>query len=67
MASTTPALLCCLLLSATLSAQEPSFHDVFTSGTEGYASIRIPSMVVTQKGSVVAFAEGRQIRRRMTS
>jgi sialidase-1 len=61
MASTTPALLCCLLLSATLSAQEPSFHDVFTSGTEGYASIRIPSMVVTQKGSVVAFAEGRKV------
>lgn len=54
-------LLLCLLLPAALPAQEPSFHDVFTSGAEGYASIRIPSIVVTQKGSVVAFAEGRKV------
>ena len=40
-------------------AAEPEFTDVFTSGQEGYASIRIPSVIVTTKGSVLAFAEGR--------
>jgi sialidase-1 len=38
---------------------EPEFSDVFTSGQEGYASIRIPAVVVTRQGIVLAFAEGR--------
>ena len=56
-----------LLLTALLCAfaceglaAEPEFTDVFTSGKEGYKSIRIPSVVVTKKGTVLAFAEGRE-------
>ena len=51
-----------LLLALSIAfagAAEPEFTDVFTSGQEGYASIRIPSVIVTAKGSVLAFAEGR--------
>lgn len=53
----------CLALLLTLlpaAAAEPEFFDVFTSGREGYASIRIPSVIVTKAGTVIAFAEGRQ-------
>lgn len=49
----------CVLCGFTVGA-EPEFTDVFTSGKEGYRSIRIPSVVVTKKGTVLAFAEGRQ-------
>lgn len=48
-----------LFTAASVAAAEPQFSDVFTSGAEGYVSIRIPSVVVTTKGSVLAFAEGR--------
>ena len=46
-------------IASAVSAAEPDFADVFTAGKDGYKSIRIPSMVVTQKGTVLAFAEGR--------
>ncbi len=46
--------------AAALFAEEPQFADVFTSGSDGYISIRIPSVVVTKKGTVIAFAEGRR-------
>lgn len=50
-----------LLLSITaLLAAEPRFFDVFTGGTEGYPAYRIPSVVVTKKGSVLTFAEARK-------
>ncbi len=48
------------VLVGTAFSDEPEFADVFTSGAEGYASIRIPSVLVTRVGSVLAFAEGRQ-------
>lgn len=48
------------LAAASAFAAEPRFSDVFVSGTEGYASIRIPAVLVTKAGSVLAFAEGRQ-------
>lgn len=41
-------------------AAEPEFTDVFLSGQEGYVSIRIPAVLVTKQGTVLAFAEGRQ-------
>ncbi len=42
------------------AAGEPEFFGVFTSGHEGFPSIRIPSVIVTTAGTVLAFAEGRQ-------
>lgn len=51
-----------VLLGVTLAAgptPAPSFTDVFVPATDGFASIRIPSMVVTTHGTVLAFAEGR--------
>jgi len=54
-------LLCLLLFIVTsLSAAEPEFFDVFKSKSEGYAQIRIPAVLVTKAGTVLAFAEGRQ-------
>ena len=37
----------------------PEFSDVFIAGKDGFKSIRIPSVVVTKKGTVLAIAEGR--------
>jgi len=34
--------------------------DLFISGTDGYHTFRIPSVVVTPKGTVLAFCEGRK-------
>ena len=51
----------CLFLwgaSAALAA-EPEFFEVFRSGAEGYASIRIPALLTTRAGTVLGFAEGR--------
>jgi sialidase-1 len=49
------------LVTAICAAEEPQFTDVFAAGEAGYASIRIPAVVVTKKGSVLAFAEGRAV------
>ena len=40
-------------------AAEPEVSDVFVAGKDGFPSIRIPSVIVTRKGTVLAFAEGR--------
>jgi sialidase-1 len=53
-------LLALLSTTASLAAAEPELIDVFTSKTEGYAQIRIPAVLVTKAGTVLAFAEGRQ-------
>ena len=34
--------------------------DVFQSGTEGYRTYRIPAVVLSNKGTVLAFCEGRK-------
>lgn len=47
-----------LVISA-MAVQEPEFSDVFVAGRDGYKSIRIPSVVPTKTGVVLAFAEGR--------
>ena len=47
------------LLGGILAAAEPEFADVFVSKQEGYANYRIPSLVVTKKGTVLALCEGR--------
>ena len=51
----------CLFLGAVsvAAAGEAELVEVFRSGTEGYASIRIPAVVTTKAGTVLAFAEGR--------
>jgi len=42
------------------AAQLPQQEAVFTSGKEGYHTFRIPSLLVTKKGTVLAFCEGRK-------
>ena len=46
--------------SAKLGARQTA---VFVSGKDGYHTYRIPSVIVTQKGTVLAFCEGRKISR----
>lgn len=48
-----------IALAPVAFAGEPVFSDVFTAAQDGYASIRIPSVVVSKQGTVLAFAEGR--------
>ncbi len=45
--------------STSSDISEPQFFDVFLAGKEGFPSIRIPSIAVTKKGTVLAIAEGR--------
>ena len=58
------ALVCCTALSGTRaqSAEEPPLRqiDIFVSGTDGYHTFRIPALIVTKKGTVLAFCEGRK-------
>ena len=44
---------------AVAETNAPPCVDVFDSGTAGYASIRIPAIVRTGAGTLLAFAEGR--------
>ena len=55
----------CLLAALALPLRaapdaNPEFSEVFVRGQDGYPAIRIPSLVVTKKGSVLAFAEARK-------
>lgn len=52
-------LLCCLTAFA-IPAAEPQFSDAFVGGREGYPFYRIPAVVVSKKGTVLAFSEARQ-------
>lgn len=57
----------CLLAATVLSiapsmttAQDIQFQDVFVSGQDGYHSFRIPAIVSTKAGTLLAFCEGRK-------
>ncbi|MCR9198189.1 MAG: glycoside hydrolase [Planctomycetaceae bacterium] len=58
----------CLLIALTASsvslpssaAQDIRFGDVFVSGQHGYHSFRIPAIVSTKAGTLLAFCEGRK-------
>jgi len=54
----------CLVVSVFISIanarSNPTQTDVFVSGQDGYRSYRIPSLIVTRKGSLLAFCEGRK-------
>jgi sialidase-1 len=41
-------------------SEEPRQIDVFVSGQEGYHTFRIPSVLATPRGTVLAFCEGRK-------
>ena len=51
-------LLLCVVASRGL-AGEPEFANVFIAGEFGYPAIRIPSVVVTKNGTILAVAEAR--------
>lgn len=53
------SLIAAAALSCPAAAAAPEFSTAFSSGTGAYASIRIPSALVTKAGTVLAFAEGR--------
>lgn len=62
-----PAFLTCWISGLTVSAREMPEHVkmessasvVFESGMNGFASIRIPSVILSKKAVLLAFAEGR--------
>lgn len=66
-----PRLVCVLLFALLLPespaavegaapSQQPQRTEVFVSGTGGYHTYRIPALLVTKKGTLLAFCEGRK-------
>ncbi|MFN7142066.1 MAG: exo-alpha-sialidase, partial [Limisphaerales bacterium] len=49
-----------LVLFGVLRAEALIQNDIFIAGTDGYHTYRIPSLIVTKKGTLLAFAEGRK-------
>lgn len=55
-----PLLLAAILASPSTKAAEPEKTDLFVSGNDGYGRYRIPALIVSQKGTLLAFCEGRR-------
>ncbi|MCA9089775.1 MAG: exo-alpha-sialidase [Planctomycetaceae bacterium] len=53
-------LLCSLLVVSPVVAAETEETVVFSSGQDGYHTFRIPAVVATQQGTLLAFCEGRK-------
>lgn len=51
--------LCCSIFSIHVSAQNLKQSPIFISGEDGYHTFRIPSLIVTKQGTLLAFCEGR--------
>ncbi len=51
-----------LLLAGTACASELTRTNVFIGGQEGFHTYRIPSLIVSKTGTILAFAEGRKSR-----
>jgi len=50
----------CVIGANVIAANAPLVTDIFISGTDGYHTYRIPAIVVTTNGTVLAFCEGRK-------
>ncbi len=49
-----------IFLEANYLVDATSEKDLFIGGTDGYHTYRIPSLIVTRQGTLMAFAEGRK-------
>jgi sialidase-1 len=51
---------CCGMSVAADQGPEPRLTPVFVGGTDGYHTYRIPALLVSRKGTLLAFCEGRK-------